>query len=381
MMPSSEKLIEKVFILIFLICLSAPLAFSLLLGSDSFSRITEKRQPAEMPKLPESSAELGKFPKAFEKYFDDNFGLRADLIRLYGLLKYFLYGVSPVSNAIAGKDGWMFLANGNILADHRNAEPFTEEQLNEWVRVLEAKRNWLAAKGIRYLFVVVPDKHSIYPEAMPAHLTKIGAKSRLDQFIEHVRSRTDVDVLDLRPALVASKHSTRVYHLTDSHWNDEGAFVAYGQIAQWLSSLGALRQPLRREQLDFREEVTVGLDLALMMGVSELTRERVPRLRVLPTNCTPPTVHALDPRYGWKSYQPGHEAITRRCAGAGKIVMFHDSFGPTLAPFLAEHFAEAVFIWDYPDRSVLLSAILQESPDIVIEQRVERHLKAMAPVF
>ena len=41
---------------------------------------------------------------------------------------------------------------------------------------------------------------------------------------------TDVQVVDVRPPLMEAKQRERVYYLTDTHWNDRGALVAYQRI-------------------------------------------------------------------------------------------------------------------------------------------------------
>ncbi|MEI9865253.1 MAG: hypothetical protein WDN00_12025 [Limisphaerales bacterium] len=43
------------------------------------------------------------------------------------------------------------------------------------------RRDWLAKRGIAYLFVVAPDKHSIYPEELPGWAVKVRPQTKLDQ--------------------------------------------------------------------------------------------------------------------------------------------------------------------------------------------------------
>jgi len=59
-----------------------------------------------------------------------------------------------------------------------------------------------------------------------------------------------------------------------------------------------------------------------------------------------------------------------------RAVVFRDSFGSALIPFLSEHFSRAVYPWqDNLDPDVVLA----EHPDVVIQEWVGRRLSTMPP--
>src|SRR4029077_10039045 len=91
-----------------------------------------------------------------------------------------------------------------------------------------------------------------------------------DQLIAHLAAHSTVPVLDLRPALQQAKPSERLYHRTDTHWNDRGAYVAYAAILSSLTdALPALR-PVSLDAFETRHLRRDGLDLARTMGLSEV---------------------------------------------------------------------------------------------------------------
>jgi hypothetical protein len=55
-----------------------------------------------------------------------------------------------------------------------------------------------------------------------------------------------------------------------------------------------------------------------------------------------------------------------------RLVMFHDSFGTALKPFLAEHFSRAVY--DFSPMTFDQSILEREKPDLVIQEITERYL-------
>lgn len=343
---------------------------------------TEKRKLADLPKFKLTRERLNAFPSEFNRYFDDNFGMREKLVSLHSYLKGICLGVSPIRDAIIGKAGWLYLGDGNIVADYRNAHPFTEPELRQWRDVLVAKRDWLAQRGVKYLFVVAPDKHTIYPEYMPKRFNKVSSRSCLDQLIAYMKANSDFEIVDLRPALIAAKPYVRVFHKTDTHWNDRGAFVAYREIMRAASAQLPELKP--KDEADFRavDYPAPGRDLANMMGLRSVIRERILRLETTFVPCAKAAGTTLSADFQGPNHEPGHGPLAMECSSASlKAVVFRDSFGTALVPYLSEDFRRTVFIWHYPNRAVMTATIASEHPDIVIEERVERHLKPLLPDF
>jgi hypothetical protein len=59
-----------------------------------------------------------------------------------------------------------------------------------------------------------------------------------------------------------------------------------------------------------------------------------------------------------------------------KAVVYRDSFGSALVPFLAEHFQRMVTLWEY---DVVPATIREEQPQVVIQQWVGRRLYNRVP--
>src|SRR5690606_26345033 len=106
-----------------------------------------------------------------------------------------------------------------LVEDYRCTDPFTREELDGWRRVLEERRDWLAARGIRYTLVFAPNAQTIYGEYLPQSMNRVRDESRLDQLIKHMRGPYGVEIIDLRAPLIAAKSQMRTYHRTDTHWN------------------------------------------------------------------------------------------------------------------------------------------------------------------
>jgi len=220
--------------------------------------------------------------------------------------------------------------------------------------------------------VVAPDKEVIYPEFVP--LRPRDAPSRLYQHAEGVRARTSVDFLDLRKALGAARATGdgRLYYLTDTHWNERGAYVAYLAILKRLQRTFPSLVPLGPGDLEMRTAVKPGGDLALMMQLSipevdYLARVRMPRSE--PSDPGVPTVPNTPPYARPVARVLNDPALPR-------ALVLRDSFAGWLIPFLSENFHRSVYLFTHDLDPGL---VVREHPDVVIEEIVQRYL--LAPPF
>ena len=191
-------------------------------------------------------------------------------------------GVSPSPRVISGRDGWLF--HGELYLDYyRAVEPLTPRKLEMWQRLLELRRDWLAARGIPYLVVFVPIASTIYPEYMPRVFNRLSIRSRLDQLEAHLKEHSTLTILDLREPLLATKSTGQIYYRADTHWNNRGAYVGYAKImetlAVWFPHLEAIpRSEFREERLS-----QPGGNLALMLAMSDYYRNCDPDLKLMKT--------------------------------------------------------------------------------------------------
>jgi hypothetical protein len=367
-----RKLADWAVIVVFLGAIALPL-LGALLPVRSPQSANDLRELAALPQLRLKGSALKAFPAQFEQYWNDHFAFRGSLIGALNIAKVRWLHVSTSAHVLLGRASWLFYTPEPVGRDHDCIRPFTPYELERWRRVLEHRHDWLARRGCRYLLFIPPDKQTIYPEyADPNSLPK-HERTRLDQLIEYLQAHhSPVEAVDIRPALRVAKQHERLYHRTDSHWNDRGAFVGYTQVAAALAKGCPVIEPLPRSAFCETTD-TRGGDLAMMVGLAE----REDWLR-------------LEPRSPWRARMkedvvwpagavfPLGKPFATECDDARlpRAVVFHDSFMLALYPFLSQHFRRAAFVWQddfYPE------VVERERPDIVLQELLERKLGTLTP--
>ena len=348
---------------------------------DPISRTVVAEVESEpLPVLTSHPASWGTLFDALRKqYLDRHFGFRDLLISWNNYLDTIvLCSSTPSSRVLLGKDDWLFLAKDsagrNIIEDAAAPAALSEVKLARVADELEHRRQWLAARGIRYLLVLTPNKNTVYPEKLPDAFQPADPGRHLRQLTAYLRSHTGLDVVDVTPALLERKKTEPVFYTTDSHWNAHGAFAAYEEIAKALRRDFPAITPLRRERFRVEAYDWGPGDLVFMMGLSDHFKED----RSYYFNLD--WFKARGASYGgpmenWYIMLPQY-SVTGNPALPRALVL-HDSYWWELLPFVAECFDKALYVWSASPTAETFrhfdeALVERERPDIVIEEYTER---------
>ncbi len=280
------------------------------------------------------------FAPAFERAFADRFGGRDVLVRLHHASLMELFGVSALTNVLPGRDGWYYWLGEDGLSlnrHYRGVESFPQAYVDGTAAELIRRRDWLAARGIAYVVAVIPEKFTIYPEHLPAWIGPPAKPSPYDRVVAALQT-SGVDFIDLRPVLRAAKAHDRVYYMTDSHWNFNGAIAGYDTIMREVQrALPRGRLPVIAQAP--RPPYVAGVDffsgdLADMLGLPRRIREDdvAPLSKVLAdaaSRCAKRVDH---------DEFPGFEFYACDRPGLPRAVVYRDSMAIPLIPLLAENF-------------------------------------------
>ena len=328
----------------------------------------EKRTLATWPSLRVISDKgVAGYQDQFEDAIKDRFGFRTFLIKSHNRLMLELFGTSGTPSVTVGKEGWLFYTNAVENFFYQNT--YAQKDLAYFSRALGERQRWLAERGAQFVFMVAPNKVSVYPEqlvAAPGAQTRLGTRN-MDRVLDHLREEGTLPVVDLRERFAAAKKDRRLYHRIDSHWNDFGAFLAYQEL---MTVIG--ETPLNIDEVVIREVRQEYGDLASLLNLLEAFSERVTRLNPKQRKPIKLTKRTFKTRYTPKR----KEVFVNPDAPDRTVVIFGDSFfrATRVKRYVARHFRTTIVIRvDRPgdfDRDL----IEEVQPALVIQEHVERFL-------
>jgi hypothetical protein len=325
---------------------------------------TENRKLADKPVF--DPGFLDPYPTEYEKYYNDHFSLRNQLVRLKSSLIVNTLHKSPMPDKVVfGKEGWLYIVH-NELAEYRGTNLIRPDVINDIVDEMKRRKDYLKVKNSKLYVVVAPTKYTVYPEYLPAYVDKINKTTRTDQIVTALR-KNDIDILDLRPVEINAKGKRPLYYKTDNHWNNLGAFTAYEAIIKWLKKDFPNLPDLSIDDFEVKEEIIQGKNTANMLNMVEqfedikLVFNQKFSSKAMKVNKVGYPIPEGFP-YPWAfetNYETGVDSLP-------KILVIHDSFTNALIPFMNQSFNRSVFIFDAWNYKSNEHIVRNEHPDIVL---------------
>lgn len=349
----------------------------------------ENRALTEMPSVKTEDGKINfEYFSQFENFFSEHFAFRQNFVTVDGKLKAEFFDTSANDDVIVGKDDWLYYAY--TTDDYMNISTLSDRAINNIHHNISMLSDYCLANDAFFIFTVAPNKNSVYPEYMPSRFIKTENTSNLERFNSVYTTHSDEwfkmmisstiipdDVkqqvqyftyCDLKNVLIDAKADSviPVYHKTDTHWNSRGALVARNALLDIFS-----------EDFDtfssapYKAVKSWSGDLAEMVYPSDVPLDYQ-------------VEYDIDYTYSYMGRFRGFDDISIQTICEGKdrsLLMYRDSFGEAILPFMAESFGSAEFSRAVPYKT---DSIANGTVDTVILEIVERNLgdlQKYAPVM
>ena len=334
-------------VLFFILCL-VPSVGMLIAGP---SEAAANEPPAAVPRVKNFDGSWNdQFFTQLRDYVGKGFFLRLEGITGWDSLASGLFRTSGNDDVLIGQDGWLFY--GAAVNDISGASQMTDRQLWCAARSLYLMQEYAASRGADFLFTIPCGKYTLYPEHAPDYVTVAEGSNR--ERLEALLQQMGVSFADMYAAFSAVDEE--LYWKYDSHWTERGAALGADTI---LAAAGLEGDFFAGP---FETELSHAGDLYAMLY---------------------PRGGTLEPSYLW---QPGFTfvytsdfhtyddmLITTECSGkSGSLMLFRDSSGRSLYPYLAESFGSAYIS---RSNSYRLDLIDEQAATLVVGEVAERTLE------
>ncbi len=347
--------------------------------SDKIS-VNENRKLAGFPILYNDDRTLhSDIKQNFESWLKDNIGFRDTFINISSSIQYNVLHKSPNKQVAIGEDGWMFYTEDNNLGIVMGEYSINHELLEEIGKTQKKLQAYFKSMGKEYVLILPVSKASIYPEKLAGDMYSVG-KSPVDIVADYVEENTDIHVVRLKESLLEEKKTTQVFFKTDSHWNEEGAYIAYKKIIQDFNNWGFINSSPK--DVEYSDNYRAGEFSALMGNVKLLPPEKYRATNIIGQRAKMITEGPIAQKYldikekmnYFEMYHYENEFVEDK-----KLLVFGDSMFAywNIPQLLAENFSEYTYcrVVQTDFQNEITAEIIEAvNPDIVALEITERYI-------
>nr|MDD6335788.1 DHHW family protein [bacterium] len=306
------------------------------LPSQQFSG-NERRYLAKFPSLVWKDIASGKFGTGIEEYMADHVPGRTFLVGLQAYIKR-TDGRQVGEDILAGKDGFLFEAPSKVN------ETSLEKSIN-------AINGFSQAIGQQLTLMLVPSTGYMLPQKLPANHMPYLDEQVMQKFRQGTAGQTQW--VDLAQAL--AQGGDGAYYRTDHHWTSLGTWLGYRAVAEQLGLQYYDRQDYQVERFDGFHGSTWARSALWLTPAEGLEMWRAPgdyQVEITDGNIQTDQLFFTD---NLSTYDPytvfldGNHSLVRitnkQALNPGKkALVIRDSFGNSLASFLAGSWEEVVLV-------------------------------------
>lgn len=299
-------------------------------------------------------------------YFEENYGLRNELIYYQSKIKLSLFNSSANPDQVVfGKNGWFFYSSKSDLSygSYSRTNLLNDIQLNDFKSLHEKRKEELAKRNIQYVTAVWPNKNTIYSEQQPLQM-QIQIEdtvSKIDQVLAFLnKSKSTVRLIDVRKQLLKKK-AQRLYLKHDTHWNNLGGYYAYHQFLNKTKSIFKVT-PYSLSQFIIKQKKIIGGDLYNILGICDRKEyfEWAPILKLKnKTTISEDT-----------DFKDSYGKYNKTAPSKLRVLFFRDSYMDAMMYYFSLHFQHSYYYRSEYDQKIVDLI----KPDVVVVCKVERYL-------
>jgi hypothetical protein len=356
------KVIKYIFVISVLLFLVLPLLF---IDTSRAYSSTENRILAGMPNIMDCNRTY--IFKQIDDYINDRIGFRNYFVVINTLIDRIILRETQKDRVLFGENNWLYYIDkidGDNLSDFQKKNLFDVAAIDQFISQIEKRKQWCERNGIRFIFIIAPNKHNIYPEYYP--MDRPNGMTRTDQIINNVPNELINNIIFPRDYILLKKvyNTVPLYYETDTHWNKLGAYYAYELLYK---KIEYMFPDIFFPDIQYNKIITetIGGDLIPMTGLKTYGKM---------------TEINIEPDSSWASYYTYEKSddtnrinIKNVNVDLPKAIIFRDSFFDALEPFTSTLFSLAEYVRKMPDENDK-QYILENKFDILIWEIVERNV-------
>lgn len=302
----------------------------------------------------------------YQHYAEDRIGFRKEAIVFFTKATHSLFHEFAEELHMYGKEDYVFPADEGYIESYQHLN--TDENLvDSLVVYLKNTNEYLQAKGIPFVFMICPDKKSIYGEYFPDYIyvdeKKPDTLNLLKEKLDEAGVAYVIPVEEFKEAAKTTQIYNRKYD--SAHWNDFGAILGVQLVGEKFGEMGSTAPAVSEKDyyLSFEEMETMEfIDIPIHEQVPFYTLKEKPELK------TNESLEGALRRVDGTSIQHYKNPDAR---SEETILIFHDSFLQSNKKFFVNTYKEVYLIsrQNYEGIQYYVNVL---KPDLVLYENAER---------
>jgi hypothetical protein len=271
------------------------------------------------------------YQKSFEKYYNQNFGFRNDLVRMNNQIHYSFFNSLKAKGVVFGKNGYLY--EEAYIKAYLGLDFVGKDSIKHELFKLKKIQDTLQKLDKQILIVFAPGKGSFFPEYIPDNYPKkpIGS-SNLNEYLDQCQAK-GINYLNFNGWFCAMKATSKypLYSKGGIHWSEYGTYLAMDSLVKYIGSSSHSPMPvLALEGIVTNQKISnddndIGNGLNLLydnpnytMAYPKLTVTRSPKLKY-------PKVLFVADSYYWGMFGRGYGTTL---FGGGKFFYYNQEIYP-----------------------------------------------------
>ena len=354
-----KKTLQIVYIAVFLLLCCVPMVLKPFFGG---AKAIGNEAENEFPKLMDENGVNRSFSTEADAWFTKQNPLRVPLINAENTLRLsLLHGSS--NGVIQGERGWLF--SEETLDDYFGVT-LSPRALYSLAKTVRLTQDAAEREGSRFVFTVVPNKNTLYPQYMPARYIK-GERSNLSLLRPYL-DKLGVHWLDMEQALAGQEKE--LYLRDDTHWNNLGALYGYNAV---MDALEREHESYNGASYTYRRDWTGDLTKMAFPDSGRVCGQYYFDYQIDSVSFRQPRggdkAALLEELMGDSEKRDGL-IRTDNPSGQSSLYMLRDSFGRAMLPYFISQYQSATISRYYP-------FAVQAGYDDMVWEIVERNLPTL----
>lgn len=322
----------------------------------------EKKHEEALPSLIRNGRINTGFFQGITDYVADHFAFRQEMITADAGIKAGIFHSSANEKVIVGKKGWLFFQE--TMNDYQKRNLLSGREIHNCATVVRLIEQGVELQGAEFAFTVAPNKNTLYGKYMPDRFEAGSGEGNLEHLIAEMKKQK-VHYVDLRTPLRKGKN--QVYHKLDTHWNNLGASIACETLLDFLG-----KDHIHYENESYLWKKNFSGDLQGMLFPKSRKKDwnaiyDRPWTYEYVNNVT--STEQMEIQTENQTQKDDQKNAVKEKQKKQKrhksLVMYRDSFGNALVPFMAQEYLKGYFTKEVPYDLSLVDAY--KADDVMIE--------------